>query len=104
MRPGLKVADVFTIRGHVCPFIEGGPFASAEEMLAAFDKPDELFIVDYGHNVRAIAHTRDRELIARKQKLVDTFIAKIGKPYGELSVEEVLWVYQQVNKALLESN
>lgn len=108
VRPGcLKVDEIFKLKGQVVPFM-GPPFENIEQMLATFDKPEELYIVTYGvkgsEPVQAIAHKRDAEHIEYKRKLTDEFIAKVGKPFGSLTVEDCLWVKREVERAMLESN
>jgi len=104
VRPAsIKVDEIFTKRGHVCPFM-GPPFENIEQMLATFDKPDELYIVTYAEGVQAIDHKRDAPYIERKQKLTDEYIAKLGKPFGTLTVEDCLWVKRQVERVMVESN
>jgi hypothetical protein len=104
LEPGsVRVDKVFIKQGLICPFL-GESFANIEEMLRSFDKPDELFIVNYAHGIQAIAHTRDREYIEYKQQLADKFIVQIGKTYGNLTLEEALWCYKEVEKVMESRN
>ncbi len=104
-KPGcLKVSEVFKARGQVCPFFIGGPFATVEDMMATFDKPEELFVVRYAPNSLAVARIIDKDIIERKRILTDQLIAKTGKEYGQLTMQDVTWVKEQLDRIMVESN
>jgi len=100
----LSVDQMFEKKGAVVPFSPGRPCDTIEELLQCFDKPEELFVVEYAPGNQAIGHIRDKEWIELKRRLTDKYIGQTGKKYGELTMQDALWVNQQVERELTEMN